>query len=55
MTIMNEIERDHIIKVDGKINLTLQSKYNVTNNYIIPYQMHYHIQNNSNQQVSYFH
>ena len=34
-------------KGDGKRNFTFRSKYNVTNNYFIPYQMHYHTQNNS--------
>jgi len=41
-------------KVDGKRNFTFQSKYNVTNNYFIPYQIHY-LHNNSNHQLSYFH
>ena len=31
-------------KGDGKRNFTFRSKYNVTNNYFIPYQMHYHTQ-----------
>ena len=43
------------LKGDGKRNFTFRSKYNVTNNYFIRYQMHYHTQNNSNHQVSYFH
>jgi len=42
------------LKGDRKRNFTFWSKYNVTNNYFIPYQMNYHTQNNSNHQLSYF-
>ena len=36
-----------LLKVTGKD----YSKYNVTNNYFIPYQMHYQTQNNSIHQL----